>query len=211
MTPYPLSMPARWMTTSLPDIPCASTLGALRRGVCDHSTGTCKCQGGFEGNACQRMSCPSSCSGNGRCMTMKVIAPHATDPYGSLGGYTYGENPSAAQTWDADSSQVCLCDSFGYEGDLRYKLPSYFSPDCSYRMCPVGDNPAIWGTGNDSAAFEVQQLKCYATQGYFTLTFRDKTTVALHFNATLATVRAALEKISTIGRVHVGAYHPYLP
>ena len=39
-------------------------------GTCDHATGTCRCGIGFEGGACERLSCPvgpngETCSGHG--------------------------------------------------------------------------------------------------------------------------------------------------
>jgi EGF-like domain len=32
-------------------------------GICDQNTGACKCREGFEGNACERLACPSLCQG----------------------------------------------------------------------------------------------------------------------------------------------------
>ena len=44
------------------------------RGICDRSTGKCTCQVGFEGLACERMKCPTGCSGHGRCISMNEYA-----------------------------------------------------------------------------------------------------------------------------------------
>jgi len=43
------------------------------QGICDVFSGTCVCQNGFEGSACQRKTCPSSCSGVGICMDVTVM------------------------------------------------------------------------------------------------------------------------------------------
>merc|ERR1711991_630287 len=48
------------------------------RGSCDRTTGTCECEEGRSGTACEMIMCPGSdpmsCSGHGRCMRMSTIA-----------------------------------------------------------------------------------------------------------------------------------------
>ena len=49
------------------------------RGICNRDTGLCECQDIFEGNACERLKCPSGsngkiCSGYGVCATMAEMA-----------------------------------------------------------------------------------------------------------------------------------------
>lgn len=56
-----------------PEVECSNM------GSCDLHTGRCLCRPGFEGRACERMSCPSAksgatCSGHGRCLTMADAA-----------------------------------------------------------------------------------------------------------------------------------------
>lgn len=46
------------------------------RGICDRSTGICKCQGNYEGPACERMKCPNMCSGHGQCLSIKHLASY---------------------------------------------------------------------------------------------------------------------------------------
>ena len=47
-------------------------------GHCDELTGLCACRAGWEGPACERLSCPThnglECSGSGRCMSMRDAA-----------------------------------------------------------------------------------------------------------------------------------------
>jgi hypothetical protein len=95
------------------------------RGACDRATGLCKCDAGFEGEACQRRSCPSGCSGHGVCLTLKRAAGEALD------------DPTAYNSaWDSDVSTTCQCDD-GYRG-----------PDCSKQECPSGPDP-LGGFGGD--------------------------------------------------------------
>jgi hypothetical protein len=67
---------------------------------------------GFEGAACERLSCPGACSGHGVCHYVEQLS-----------------NGYAATNWDNSKVQGCKCDP-GYSGD-----------DCSRRMCPIGDDP----------------------------------------------------------------------
>lgn len=44
------------------------------KGLCDRTTATCNCFTGYEGSACNRASCPNSCSGHGVCKTIRELA-----------------------------------------------------------------------------------------------------------------------------------------
>ncbi|CAN0226048.1 unnamed protein product, partial [Laminaria digitata] len=61
----------------------------------------------------------------------------------------------------------CQCDD-GYSGY-----------DCSERVCPTGDDPGSWGQNS-----EVQLITCQATNGTFTLTFRQEETDPVSASAT---------------------------
>ena len=80
-------------------------------GTCDRVSGECACMGGFEGAACDRMSCPGTaatgapCNGHGQCVTMAMLA-EATDENGVATDYTYGGTPNNPLTWDHDMVQV---------------------------------------------------------------------------------------------------------
>ena len=112
------------------------------RGVCDLTTGTCSCMTGFEGGACERFSCPSSCNGRGKCMSMKYYAKTKNPGSGKVVNGNFIVSPvfDYATIWDADKIFGCNCDS-GYTG-----------PDCSIHMCPYGDDPL---TGKISESHEI--------------------------------------------------------
>merc|ERR1719399_2714728 len=86
------------------------------KGICNRKTGQCACFPGYEGEGCQRTTCPGTsagvtCSGHGLCL----------NAYHQLG--------SQYALWDKEKTMKCECDK-GYSG-----------PDCSIRQCPVGPYP----------------------------------------------------------------------
>eukprot|EP00520_Triparma_pacifica_P009501 CAMPEP_0118644248 /NCGR_PEP_ID=MMETSP0785-20121206/6837_1 /TAXON_ID=91992 /ORGANISM="Bolidomonas pacifica, Strain CCMP 1866" /LENGTH=693 /DNA_ID=CAMNT_0006535993 /DNA_START=32 /DNA_END=2113 /DNA_ORIENTATION=- len=163
-------------------------------GLCDTEAGTCECMDGFTGSACQLMSCPGDpvCNGNGICYTMGDLAELAT-VNGEATAYTYGKTPNDPLTWDYDKIQGCKCDE-GFEGY-----------DCSLMSCPYGDDPE----NNQRQFNEVQMVVCdesTGTDGSFQFKFREVEMASpLAYSATVADVKAALEKLSSIASVHV--YH----
>lgn len=106
-------------------------LECSNKGICDRSTGLCKCFDGFEGSACQRTSCPNKCNGHGTCESLRELGIKA-------GGTLFGKGTIAGAVsydlWDANSTYGCLCD------------PGFFGPDCSKRSCKVGIDPLYLGT-----------------------------------------------------------------
>ena len=88
------------------------------KGVCDLNVGICTCQNGFEGNACQRKSCPNSCNNAGKCRSMSQYALTKDPGLGVV--YSYENN------WDAHQFYGCDCDD------------GYYGPDCTLRRCPTG-------------------------------------------------------------------------
>ena len=117
------------------------------RGICDRTTGTCKCTLNFAGPACERMPCPNDCSGHGKCLSMKNLAKiYNTFPLTS--SYTvYDVNITSdgrtSTGWDADKIFGCYCDSswpVGF-GPGESQESEWFGPDCSLRHCPSGDDP----------------------------------------------------------------------
>lgn len=104
------------------DIECSG------RGLCDRGTGRCTCFNGYEGEACQRTSCPNKCSGHGTCQSLTRFVK-------DTGVVTY--NPLASGgAYDGTKEFGCLCDA-GYRGS-----------DCSLIECPSGVDPLGGGGGN---------------------------------------------------------------
>ncbi|KAA0172382.1 hypothetical protein FNF28_00065 [Cafeteria roenbergensis] len=99
------------------------------KGACNRITGECECEPGFEGSACQRMGCPSDCSGHGRCRYLADLPQVSSQK-------------QLEYAWEGDRISTCMCD------------PGYGGPDCSVRMCPFGDDPASHCASNGFAKFK---------------------------------------------------------
>jgi hypothetical protein len=175
------------------------------RGRCDSGTGKCTCQEGFEGSACQRLSCPrpggNECSNNGRCVSMRELGAAQEN------AVVYGADPNTVTVWDADKVQGCMCDTYSVDytvygqgnpaGTAGGDGTDFVGYDCSQRSCRKGPR-----TGCETA-FEKQRLVCTATEGSFTVTFKGIATASIAYNATKETVEAALEAHKHIGDVTV--------
>eukprot|EP00499_Haloplacidia_sp_CaronLabIsolate_P015839 CAMPEP_0196773284 /NCGR_PEP_ID=MMETSP1104-20130614/2673_1 /TAXON_ID=33652 /ORGANISM="Cafeteria sp., Strain Caron Lab Isolate" /LENGTH=680 /DNA_ID=CAMNT_0042143429 /DNA_START=101 /DNA_END=2143 /DNA_ORIENTATION=- len=161
-------------------------------GTCQRTSGTCQCRTGFEGAACERLSCPGlvlDCNGHGTCMTMSELATRAV-ANGQATDLTYGSTPNDAGRWDYRSVQGCLCDA------------SWQGYDCSERVCPFGDDAATPGVD------EVQVLRCVGGSGTFRLELGQQlglpaVTASIDFDANAATVKSELESLTTVGTVSV--------
>lgn len=173
-------------------------------GVCSRTTGQCTCMLGFEGSACQLMSCPggaNTCSGHGTCLTMAQLAEVATSN-GDSTDFTYGENPNEPATWDAHRVRGCHCDG-GYSGY-----------DCSQQLCPFGDDPITDFYVDSSGQMqwqkdEAQRMTCVADPALvdgtqtIILKFRRQETEALNPATSPDELKLALESLSTVGKVLV--------
>lgn len=98
------------------------------QGHCDHNTGLCKCNAGFEGSACERLKCQKDCSGRGKCRLISELS----------------NVRSQYDDWEAKRITRCVCD-YGFSGS-----------DCSERLCPFGDDPNTIGDEDKKA--QVWQL-----------------------------------------------------
>lgn len=148
------------------------------RGACNTETGTCTCMEGFTGPACERMTCSGNCNNAGKCLSMRN---YALANYGmTLVNGTY------TTVWDVDKIYGCMCDS-AHEGY-----------DCSLKSCPRGDDPLTTGQVN-----EIQLLKCAAIGGTFLLSYNGVSTKPIPYDASAATVQAALLTIVQITAVKV--------
>jgi hypothetical protein len=194
------------------DVPSApNTAHALaecsNKGTCLRASGRCACQEMFEGEACERMTCPGSgggdgveCSGHGQCLPMAELAALATTALGDPAPTTYGADPNNALTWDAGKVRGCFCDA-GWRGF-----------DCSERSCPFGNDITLL-EADPTRLDELQYLRCVladpsaalpgAAPVTFALSFRGARTRALPFSASAAQVQAALQALPTVGRVDV--------
>lgn len=140
------------------------------RGLCDRSTGECKCFPSFTGEGCRRTTCPNDCSGHGQCRTdansFYYLGQTPKVPYGS-NIPSYSKTPGA-DTWGIHwpwlKYQQCHCDA-GYEGD-----------DCSLRQCPKGDDPET--DCQTDRGTDTQILTCEflggVTTAFFQLRFTDQ-------------------------------------
>ncbi|TMW67627.1 hypothetical protein Poli38472_011247 [Pythium oligandrum] len=110
-------------------------------GVCDRSSGQCKCYRGYEGSACQRSTCLNGCSGHGRCVSMREMAT-ITSAFPLSPAATY-EGAEDTTTWDQNRIFGCLCDSSWAVGlgSGQRQQSEWFGPDCSLLRCPTGDDP----------------------------------------------------------------------
>lgn len=184
---------AAWFDAPHADNAAHADAECSNKGACNRATGKCACEPGFEGEACERMACPGSssltttCNGHGRCMQMSDLA-HFLDVNGVTVPQSYGNTPNKPSTWDAAKVYGCLCDA-GWQGY-----------DCTYRVCPRGDDSTTQGEP------EVQHLLCKlpsVSTSSFKLKFREATTGPILSSASAATIKAALEALSTIEHVSV--------
>jgi hypothetical protein len=115
------------------------------KGICDRETGQCECFAGYEGKACQRTTCPNSCSGHGQCEYIENMA-YATTGYdyqlagtidhdqhlkgASMGDISFSDGAKTFdyKYWDKTKTRGCVCD------------PEWADVDCSKRMCPYGND-----------------------------------------------------------------------
>ncbi len=126
-----------------------------------------------------------NCNGQGRCMSMSELAKWANNN-GDATAFTYGKDPNNPLTCDGGKIFGCLCDK-GFTGY-----------DCSLRVCPAGDDPGTYDDHN-----EVQLLQCSATDGYFSLTFRQQQTPPIFPNTTALELKHLLESLTSLSKLSV--------
>jgi len=114
-------------------------------GSCDRKSGECQCLDWYTGGSCERSVCPNDCSGNGICVTQKVMAEMANVILTSPANTDNDGQALYTLNWDAEAQQGCWCD-YGFRGI-----------DCSQIECPSMIDPIVAdpyvGTNNDNAAY----------------------------------------------------------
>jgi hypothetical protein len=187
-------------------------------GICDRGNGQCTCRKGYEGAACERMSCPgristsSDCNGRGRCISMRNLALQHRDAFQSPDPVEYGSKAADPATWDADMVYGCFPDQYGYV-DAEYKITTPSGAALTKYECPVGYNTRLLdrvvrtGAGDLLANYtmvrEKQSIRCDALSGYFTVSFRGATSAPIYANASSLEVVQALQSLQTLGKVEV--------
>lgn len=180
-------VPTAAQTAHADDVECSGF------GHCDRATGKCACRDGFEGNACQRTSCPKGdnsmtigekCSGHGQCMTIREASQTIDYKYNLFKSVDYSN-------WDADKIQGCVCEQ-GWGGY-----------DCSEKQCPWGPDPET--TWLDE--IQVLDCKCESNcQGWITLNYLGESTRLIPYNAAASLVEDELERLNMITDVRVKTY-----
>jgi hypothetical protein len=162
----------------------------------------------------------NSCSGNGRCLSMRELAKHRkADTLAIDETAAYGSSLWDATTWDADMVSGCAADVYGYyPGTLHNISNTYTERGESSLQCPFGldhrefevvkKNDTAWASrtyhiDSRTQVREVQRVSCTADGGSFTLNFRNYTTVSIAYDAEAADIEAALEALSSIGDVTI--------
>lgn len=107
-------------------LPHPTYLECSGKGKCDRDTGICQCYSGYEGTACQRMSCPNGCSGHGICLASSHLDINTHTPGQIYYDFILSKDESSKSNWDNDQSYACVCDK------------EYTGYDCSMKKCPTG-------------------------------------------------------------------------
>jgi len=154
-------------------------------GICNRNSGECDCADGFEGADCGVTKCPgfTPCNDRGSCLTMGDLAAVARTN-GVDSGFTYGEIPNLASTWDHDMMRGCACD---------YPFTGF---DCGLQNCPYGDDPYTRRRQNN----EIHTITCVDPgdgSGTFKLKFRESTTASISILASGSDVEDSLEALSS--------------
>ena len=142
-------------------------------GICDTGTGVCVCRPGFEGVACERMTCPGLCNGKGKCLSLKLYANTREPGLGVFKDGSFKVTPlyNYSTNWDAEKiygssftlSLRCIArplsclrsrtDLVTYYSFVSSLSPTgcqcdggFYGPDCTLQSCPTGDDP-LTGVG----------------------------------------------------------------
>ena len=177
-------------------------------------------------------SLPSYCSSNGYCATLKEIAGLSSNKYGEKTNVIYSTpwdsdriqgcvcflkesvmNTNSVKYDQPEINFVQIDGSLGtldsypniftqenskfYRGPMAYTYTDFIGVNCNQKKCPNGDNPLTDGVD------EIQTIKCYATGGHFSLSFRNNVTMNIAASSNVRQLKYILEQVSTIQKVDV--------
>jgi len=183
-----------WFDHPIADDVAHSPAECSNKGICNRISGMCECQPLFEGEACERMTCPGKlpelgvCNGHGRCLKMEELAEYS-QLNGDAVDASYGMTPNLAATWDYDKVFGCLCDS-GWQGY-----------DCALKVCPTGDDVTTTGQQDEVQSLTCRYIGTVSTPPTFQLKFRQQTTAPIAYTATAQEVQNALEALSSVSHL----------
>ena len=194
-------------------------------GICDRTRGVCACRAGFEGSACERMSCRGQttkhnvCNGNGRCLSMRELSKKRKGiDLDFKADADYGKKLWDRLTWDADMITGCSADEYGYYPGTTHNISNTQQAGTEdygqHLECPFGldlrehetyltNATGVFGNSTLKSVREEQRIYCTANSGSFTLSFRNHTTDLIAYDATPQRVELALEALVSIGQVSV--------
>jgi len=172
-----------WWDAAVADDDAHNSAECSNRGICDEAFGICYCQEGFEGRACERISCDEDCSGRGRCISMEQYALQKDAGEGTV--YTY-ENQ-----WDSKMLYGCHCDT------------GFFGPACTQWDCPTGDDPLTGTSSHGVVEYnEIQTLVCNASidgsAGSLSLPSKKEYTADIYPDDSLKELQAKLNALTTV-------------
>lgn len=212
---------AWWSEPAVNDIAHDEYIECSGKGACDKKTGDCICQFGFEGAACERMSCPATydashnptyCSGSGRCLSMRSYALQATT--GMIPTpFNYGSNPNSASTWDSDMIFTCSADIYDYIHDnksagsvsdlLLHDIYGYKEVKRS-KGYDLNKFSCLNGTTNSPPFVpETYKLVCVASSGWFKLSWRNLVSNPIYYNWSLTQLKIEIQLFYKMGNVDV--------
>lgn len=162
------------------------------RGLCDSTTGLCRCAAGFEGASCDRTRCdgfslaqgqggvetrPEGCNSRGECLVYGLMANRSRSP---VDGESFASLDLVYTGWDRDKMQGCACNRSRYAGKYSESFRDFFGPDCSQARCATGADPR-----DKVGVFERQRITCNATGGNVVLDFRGDLSIRIPWDASV--------------------------
>ncbi len=158
-------------------------------GICDHTTGQCKCFEGFTGSACQRNKCPNNCNGHGTCVSIADMSYfYGADYVQTAGTAAIGDGVGIVYTnWDKDSITMCECDA------------SFFGADCSLHMCAKGDDPLTINQNYRKISLKIDTSSSFG--GDLGFTFQGVTGYLDLDNPSSSNCKTVLESSQHIGTI----------